>query len=108
MDVDTSSIALSSPAPELSLQLLQDGAVTRETERERRRHNGNISPRTSLQTGAKFDAICASLVIEGVELNAKQKATTYFYCIACDERRANNSRNRALPHVQKCNVSMTL
>lgn len=105
MDVDPPSARSSPPAPsDLSTQLLQKDAVTREVEREGRRHNGNISPRTSFKTGAKFDHICANLVIEAVELNSKQKATAYFYCIACDEKRANNSRSRALPHAQKCKV----
>ncbi|KZP05017.1 hypothetical protein FIBSPDRAFT_369885 [Athelia psychrophila] len=93
MDVDALSIGPSPSAPGVSLQLLQESSVVRETERELRRHNGNISPRNPLKTGAKFDAICAALVIEVVELSAKNKATTYFYCIACDERRANNSRS---------------
>lgn len=104
MDVDPPSARSSPPAHELSSQILRKDAATREAEREGRRHNGNISPRTSFKTGAKFDHICAKLVIETVELNSKEKATTYFYCIACDEKRANNSRSRALPHAQKCKV----
>lgn len=108
MDLDTSS-ATSNPASprQLSTQLLQENVAAREAERQQRRLNGNITPRTALKTGSKFDHICAALVIEVTELNSKNKKTTYFYCIACDERRANNSRKRALPHVQKCAVCLT-
>ncbi|KAF7980497.1 hypothetical protein HWV62_37998 [Athelia sp. TMB] len=111
MDVDTSSVGSNPPSSagsnppsprQLSTQLLQESETARAAERQQRRLNGNITPRRALKTGSKFDPICASLVIEVVEPNFKNVNTTYFYCIACDERRANNSRKRALPHVQKC------
>lgn len=107
MEIDTSSAGSNPPSPrQLSTQLLQESLAARATEQEQRHLNGNISPRTALKAGSKFDAIYANLVIEVTELNSKKKETTYFYCIACDERCANNSRQQALPHVQKCKVCL--
>ena len=90
---------------QLSAQLLQTSAANRQVERDLRKKNGNIIPRKAKTTGAPLDALCCSLVIERIEEKGSGKGTaTYYYCIACDDCRANNARNRALPHVKNCGV----
>ena len=51
-----------------------------------------------------MDELCAKLVIERVERKDSGAEATYYYCIGCDSRRANNSRSRALPHAKACHV----
>ena len=52
--------------------------------------------------GAPQDEFLRKLVIEAAENNKNGKETTYYYCIGCDERRANNAASRALPHAVSC------
>ena len=109
--VEPDSMVIDNPPPshdgpvQLSAQLLQTSAANRQVERDLRKKNGNIIPRKAKTTGAPLDALCCSLVIERIEEKGSGKGTaTYYYCIACDDRRANNARNRALPHVKNCGV----
>jgi hypothetical protein len=109
MDVDPPA---SSNASQTTLTPLSTNVKTatadRDAERQSRRLNGNIIPRVPKKTGAPMDEICAKIVIERVESKDKGAGTaTYYYCIGCDERRANNSRGRALPHALKCKVSIS-
>jgi len=90
---------------QLSAQLLQTGAANQQVERDLRKTNGNVVPREAKATGAPLNVLCCSLVIEHIEEKGSGKGTaTYYYCIMCDERCANNARNRALPHVKNCGV----
>jgi len=50
------------------------------------------------------DELCAKLVIECVKQKNSGVNATYYYCIGCDSRRANNSRSRALPHAKTYHV----
>jgi len=108
MDVDppASSNASQPPSTPLSTEILQAVIAERDAERQSRRVNGNIISRVQKKTGAPLDEICAKIVIERVEpkSNGGAGTATYYYCIGCDEKRANNSRGRALPHAQKCKV----
>ena len=117
MEVDTldssqaSLTPVSSQAPltPVSTQVLQTISGEREAERQQQRNNGNVVPRDKKKTGAPIDELCASLVIERVKLKGNGKGNTmYYYCIGCDECRANNSRSRALPHAKKCKVCILL
>src|SRR5882762_441200 len=96
MDVDppTSSNTSQPTLTPLSTEILQTAAAERDTERQSRRVNGNIIPRVQKKTGAPLDKICAKIVIERVEPKSNGSAGTapYYYCIGCDEKRANNSR----------------
>ena len=50
------------------------------------------------KSGAAQDELLNKLVIECVKVNSKGKTTTYYYCIACDARRANNANSHAMDH----------
>ena len=109
--VEPDSMVIDNPPPshdgpvQLSAQLLQTSAANRQVERDLRKKNGNIIPRKAKTTGAPLDVLCCSLVIERIEEKGSGKGTaTYYYCIACNDRRTNNARNRALPHVKNCGV----
>jgi hypothetical protein len=54
------------------------------------------------------DELCAKLVIKHVEQMDLGAGATYYYCIGCDSRRANNSRSQALPHAKACHVCIIL
>ena len=106
MDPPACSNASQPPSTPLSTEILQTAISERDTERQSRRINGNTITRVPKKTGAPLDEVCAKLVIERVEpkSNGGAGTATYYYCIGCDEKRANNSRGRALPHAQKCKV----
>ena len=107
MEVDSpaSTAQPSITQPAASSQLcthLLNGQAERQAERQERRDNGNIPPRLGEQKkiGARVDELCAKLVIERVEQKDSGANTTYYYCIGCDSRCANNSCSRALPHAK--------
>jgi hypothetical protein len=109
--VELDSMVIDNPPPsqddpvQLSTQLLQTAAANRQVECDLWKKNGNIIPRKAKATGAPLDALCCSLVIERIKEKGSGKGmATYYYCIACDDRCANNARNRALPHVKNCGV----
>ena len=56
------------------------------------------------ENGCSVDELCAKLVIERIEQKDSCADATYYYCIGCDSRRANNSRCQALPHAKACHV----
>ena len=105
MAVDAPTHSSQPAASQDMAQALQAGPAERAIERNHRRQNGNQFLRIARPGGAKLDELCAKLAIERVEPKANGNGTcTYFYCIGCDERRANNSRSRVLPHAKKCKV----
>jgi hypothetical protein len=106
MDIDAPSqeTVSTNSQPQLSTQVLQSAAGNREAERQERQKNGNISPREHQRTGKKLDQLCLSLAIQREETNSKGVLAPYYYCIACDEGRGNNSRSRALAHAKDCKV----
>jgi hypothetical protein len=109
MEVDPPDYASQAPSTPISTQALQTVSDEREAKRQEQRNNSNIIPRDKKKTGAPIDELCASLAIECVEPKGNGKGeATYYYCIGCDERRANNSRSRALPHAKKCKVCTLL
>jgi hypothetical protein len=108
-DEDNVTVVNTSPSQEvLSTQLLQAAATDREAERERRRNNGNISPREDKPGGKNLDQTCLRLAIERPATTKAGNTTTHYWCIACDKFRANNSRSRALDHADQCDVSIDL
>ena len=103
---DVTVINTSQSQQVLSTQLLQAAATDREAERERRRNNGNKSPREDKPGGKNLDQTCLRLAIERPATTKAGNATTHYWCIACDKFRANNSRSRALDHADQCDVSI--
>ncbi|KAJ7599777.1 hypothetical protein C8J56DRAFT_879560 [Mycena floridula] len=103
MDVD----APKAPDPLDALRDQGDAAKQRrEIERNARKLN-NVAPfRPRAKAGAKHDELLASLAIESEEPDEtpQHNIKTYYYCIGCDERRANNSNPRALPHAKECSA----
>jgi hypothetical protein len=94
------------PSEVLSTQLLQSSAADREAERERRRKNGNVPPREDRAGGKNLDQTCLRLAIERPGTTSGGRATSHYFCIACDKFRANNSRSRAFEHADQCDVSI--
>src|SRR5882762_494931 len=109
MEVDPPDYASQAPSTPISTEALRTVSDEREAEHQQRQKNGNIIPCNKKKTGAPIDELCASLAIErvGPKGNGKGDAT-YYYCIGCDERRANNSWLGALPHAKKCKVCTLL
>lgn len=112
-DDDTTTVvsgpASSNPGPPsevLSTQLLQSSAADREAERERRRKNGNLPPREHRAGGKNLDQTCLRLAIEWPGTTSGGRATSHYFCIACDKFRANNSRSCAFEHADQCDVSI--
>ena len=102
-------LASSNPGPPsdvLSTQLLQSSATDREAERERRRKNGNVPSREDRAGGKNLDQTCLRLAIERPGTTSGGRATSHYFCIACDKFRANNSRSRAFEHADQCDVSI--
>jgi hypothetical protein len=106
MDIDAPSqeTVSTNSQPQLSTQVLQSAAANHEAERQERQKNRNFSPWEHHRTGKKLDQLCLSLAIQREETNLKGVPTPYYYCIACDEGRGNNSRSRALAHAKDCKV----
>src|SRR5258708_31471679 len=100
----SSDVAL--PLDILSTQLLQSSVADRETERERRRQNGNVPLREDKTGGKNLDKTCLRLAIERPGRTGGGRATTHYFCIVCDKFRANNSRSRAFEHADQCDVSI--
>ena len=94
------------PSEVLSTQLLQSSATDREAERERRRKNGNVPSREDRAGGKNLDQTCLRLAIERPGTTSGGRATSHYFCIACDKFRANNSRSRAFEHADQCDVSI--
>ena len=94
------------PLEVLSTQLLQLSATDREAERERQRKNGNVPFREDRSSGKNLDQTCLRLAIEWPGTTSGGRATTQYFCIACDKFRANNSRSRAFEHADQCDVSI--
>jgi hypothetical protein len=94
------------PSEIISTQLLQSSATDRQAERERRRKNGNVPPREGRAGRKSLDQTCLRLAIERPGTTTGGRATSHYFCIACDKFRANNSRSRAFEHAEQCNVSI--
>jgi hypothetical protein len=105
MNIDTLAHSSQPAASQDVAQALQAGPAERIIERNHQRLNGNQFLHQAKPGGVKLNELCAKLAIERVEQKANGNGTCmYFYCIGCDERRANNSRSRVLPHAKKCKV----
>ena len=86
------------PSEVLSTQLLQSSATDREAEHERWCKNGNVPSGEDRAGGKNLNQTCLQLAIERPGTTSGGRATSHYFCIACDKFCANNSRYHAFEH----------